>query len=227
MKRSWCRLQTAANPKQQALPAGQGPGLVPGSLAGVAVAPYDRSARRALSRAADNPGARMVTRVAILDDYQKVAERSADWSVLPKGVEVTFFHDHLDDPDRLVARLAPFEVIGIMRERTPFPGALLERLPNLRLPDHDRPAQRLDRRRRGAAPRRHGVRHQVVRTRHRRAGDGADPGAGARPFGRDRLDAGGRLAGRPRPRSAPVLRSAWSASAGSAAGSPGSARRSA
>ena len=74
----------------------------------------------------------MVTRVAILDDYQKVAERSADWSVLPKGVEVTFFHDHLDDPDRLVARLAPFEVIGIMRERTPFPGALLERLPNLR-----------------------------------------------------------------------------------------------
>ena len=75
----------------------------------------------------------MVTRVAILDDYQKVAERSADWSVLPKDVEVTFFHDHLDEPDRLVARLAPFAIVGIMRERTPFPGALLERLPSLRL----------------------------------------------------------------------------------------------
>lgn len=71
-------------------------------------------------------------RVAILDDYQKVAERSADWTVLP-DVEVTFFHDHLADPDALVARLEPFEIIGIMRERTPFPGTLLERLPHLRL----------------------------------------------------------------------------------------------
>ena len=42
----------------------------------------------------------MATRVAILDDYQKVAERSADWSALPDGVVVTFFHDHLDDVDR-------------------------------------------------------------------------------------------------------------------------------
>jgi phosphoglycerate dehydrogenase-like enzyme len=78
-------------------------------------------------------GACTVTRVAVLDDYQKVAERMADWTALPEGVEVTFFHDHLDDPDRLVARLTPFDVIGIMRERTPFPGTLLERLPHLRL----------------------------------------------------------------------------------------------
>src|SRR5262245_21876862 len=75
----------------------------------------------------------MTRRVAILDDYQKVAERLADWRALPDGVEVTFFHDHLEDGDRLVARLAPFEIIGLMRERTPFPAALLERLPNLRL----------------------------------------------------------------------------------------------
>ena len=74
-----------------------------------------------------------MTRVAILDDYQKVAKRSADWTALSADVEVTFFHDHLDEPDRLVARLAPFAIVGIMRERTPFPGALLERLPNLRL----------------------------------------------------------------------------------------------
>src|ERR671918_900672 len=75
----------------------------------------------------------MATQVAILDDYQKVAESSADWSTLPEDVEVTFFHDHLADPDRLAERLAPFAIVGIMRERTPFPGALLERLPNLRL----------------------------------------------------------------------------------------------
>ena len=72
-------------------------------------------------------------RVAILDDYQKVAASSADWTALPADVEVSFFHDHLDDPGALVARLEPFEIIGIMRERTPFPGALLERLKHLRL----------------------------------------------------------------------------------------------
>jgi phosphoglycerate dehydrogenase-like enzyme len=75
----------------------------------------------------------MTTQVAILDDYQKVAQSSADWTALPEDVEVTFFHDHLADPDRLVARLAPFAIVGIMRERTPFPASLLERLPNLRL----------------------------------------------------------------------------------------------
>ncbi|MGH6919420.1 MAG: D-2-hydroxyacid dehydrogenase family protein [Geminicoccaceae bacterium] len=74
-----------------------------------------------------------MTRVAILDDYQKVAASSADWTALPEGVEPTFFHDHLAELDRLALRLEPFEIIGIMRERTPFPGALLERLPNLRL----------------------------------------------------------------------------------------------
>ena len=74
-----------------------------------------------------------MTRVAILDDYQKVAASSADWTALPDGVEVTFFHDHVGDADQLVARLAPFEVIGAMRERTPFPASLLQRLPNLRL----------------------------------------------------------------------------------------------
>jgi phosphoglycerate dehydrogenase-like enzyme len=74
-----------------------------------------------------------MTRVAILDDYQNVAQAAADWSALPDEVEVSFFHDHLADPDQLVARLAPFEIIGIMRERTPFPGSLLERLPKLSL----------------------------------------------------------------------------------------------
>ncbi len=72
-------------------------------------------------------------KIAILDDYQNVARDFADWSRLPDGVEATFFRDTIADMDALVARLEPFEVIGAMRERTPFPRALIERLPNLRL----------------------------------------------------------------------------------------------
>ena len=68
-------------------------------------------------------------RVAILDDYQDVALRFADWS----GLDVTAFNDHLDDDDALVARLEPFEAVVAMRERTPFTAARLERLPRLRL----------------------------------------------------------------------------------------------
>ena len=72
-------------------------------------------------------------KIAILDDYQKVARDFADWSRLPGDARVSFFHDTLRDREALVARLAPFEIIGAMRERTPFPRALIERLPNLRL----------------------------------------------------------------------------------------------
>jgi phosphoglycerate dehydrogenase-like enzyme len=68
-------------------------------------------------------------RVAILDDYQDVALRFADWS----GLDVTAFNDHLDDDDALIARLEPFEAVVAMRERTPFPAARLERLPRLKL----------------------------------------------------------------------------------------------
>jgi phosphoglycerate dehydrogenase-like enzyme len=71
-------------------------------------------------------------RIAVLDDYQDAARRVADWQTLP-GCEVTAFRDHLADPAALAARLAPFEIIVAMRERTPFPKALLERLPALRL----------------------------------------------------------------------------------------------
>jgi len=74
-----------------------------------------------------------MTRVAILDDYQSVAERMADWATLPAGTKVEVFQDHLADLDALAARLADFEVVVAMRERTPFPRALLERLPRLKL----------------------------------------------------------------------------------------------
>jgi len=71
--------------------------------------------------------------VAILDDYQAVAQQMADWSQLPSGINVQFFHDHIANEDQLVERLKNFQVIMGMRERTPFPRSVLERLPELRL----------------------------------------------------------------------------------------------
>jgi phosphoglycerate dehydrogenase-like enzyme len=62
-----------------------------------------------------------------------VARSSADWSPLDAVAEVTFFHEHIADPDELVAALAGFTVVAGMRERTAFPAAVLRRLPDLRL----------------------------------------------------------------------------------------------
>ena len=73
-----------------------------------------------------------MTKIAVLDDYQGVALHSADWSAVQARAEVTVFRDHLADPDALVRRLLPFDAVCVMRERTPLPGAVLERLPNLR-----------------------------------------------------------------------------------------------
>jgi len=72
-------------------------------------------------------------KVAILDDYQRAALASADWSAVAQRAEVVAYEDHLDDADALVERLRDAEVIVAMRERTPFQRALIERLPNLRL----------------------------------------------------------------------------------------------
>jgi phosphoglycerate dehydrogenase-like enzyme len=72
-------------------------------------------------------------RCAVLDDYQGVALTAADWSPVWDAVEVDVFREHIDDEDALVAALQQHEVVVIMRERTPFPRAVLERLPNLRL----------------------------------------------------------------------------------------------
>ena len=72
-------------------------------------------------------------KVAILDDYQAVAANMADWSQLPRGTDVQFFHDHLADEDQLAERLKGFQVVMGMRERTPFPRSLLTRLPELQL----------------------------------------------------------------------------------------------
>lgn len=72
-------------------------------------------------------------RIAVLDDFQRVAAESADWSMVGPSAEVAFFHDHLGDENALVDRLHDFDAIVAMRERTPFPASLLARLPSLRL----------------------------------------------------------------------------------------------
>jgi len=71
--------------------------------------------------------------VALLDDYQGVALGMADWKNLPAGTEVTVFKDHLSDESAVAKRLADFDIVMALRERTPFPRSLLERLPKLKL----------------------------------------------------------------------------------------------
>ena len=71
-------------------------------------------------------------KVVVLDDYQRVAATLADWPS-DSGWSVEFEHDRLDDDDAVVGRLAGADAVVVMRERTPFPGVVLERLPRLRL----------------------------------------------------------------------------------------------
>lgn len=71
--------------------------------------------------------------IAILDDYQNAALRVADWSRLQKEHRIVSFRERLSDIDAAAKALADFEIVGIMRERTPFPRALFERLPKLKL----------------------------------------------------------------------------------------------
>ncbi|MEU1305320.1 D-2-hydroxyacid dehydrogenase family protein [Streptomyces shenzhenensis] len=75
----------------------------------------------------------MRLRCAVLDDFQGVAVESADWSVLADRVEVVPLREHLADEDALAAALADFDIVVTLRERVPFPGSLLARLPRLRL----------------------------------------------------------------------------------------------
>jgi len=71
-------------------------------------------------------------KLAIIDDYQSVSGRFADWKGIA-GVTVVPFRDHVADADELVARLSEFDAILRLRERTEFPRSILERLPRLKL----------------------------------------------------------------------------------------------
>ena len=74
-----------------------------------------------------------MTRIAVLDDWQGIAETSADWSKVSPHAELVFFRDAFADEDAAAAALGCFDAVVAMRERTPFPESLLARLPRLKL----------------------------------------------------------------------------------------------
>lgn len=73
------------------------------------------------------------TRIAVLDDWQGVARGSADWSGLEARGDVTFIAEAFADEDDAAAKLADFDIVLSMRERTPLPASLINRLPKLRM----------------------------------------------------------------------------------------------
>src|ERR1700722_20506406 len=74
----------------------------------------------------------MTLRVAVLDDYQRVALRLGDWTSLDDA-EVIAFDQHISDEEALVAALTDVDVVVAMRERTALPASVVERLPRLQL----------------------------------------------------------------------------------------------
>jgi D-3-phosphoglycerate dehydrogenase len=70
---------------------------------------------------------------AVLDDYQNVAMSMGDWSTLAGDIKIKVFNEHLGGAENVVKALADFEIVCAMRERTPFPRAVIEKLPKLKL----------------------------------------------------------------------------------------------
>jgi phosphoglycerate dehydrogenase-like enzyme len=75
----------------------------------------------------------MNLKCAILDDYQNVALTMADWEVVKEQVEVKVFREHFEKESEVVDALSDFDIIIIMRERTPFGASLISKLPKLKL----------------------------------------------------------------------------------------------
>src|SRR5260370_38531756 len=74
-----------------------------------------------------------MVRVAILDDYQNVALKLADWSSIAKKVEIEVFDKAFASQEETIKALQGFAVVVGMRERTPFPRKVIEALPDLKL----------------------------------------------------------------------------------------------
>jgi phosphoglycerate dehydrogenase-like enzyme len=72
-------------------------------------------------------------RCAVLDDYQHAALTAADWSPVMRDVEVRSIHHHFEDEEQLAGAIGDCQIVVIMRERTPFPASMFERLRHLQL----------------------------------------------------------------------------------------------
>ena len=75
----------------------------------------------------------MAVRCAILDDYQNVVLKVADWSKVKGDLDIKVFNEHLGGPDKVIAALQGFQIVVAMRERTGFPKAVIDALPDLKL----------------------------------------------------------------------------------------------
>ena len=71
--------------------------------------------------------------IAVLDDYLHLSQQVADWSKIAQSCDITVFDRPLAVPEEAAQVLAPFDIISLIRERMPVPGALIERLPNLKM----------------------------------------------------------------------------------------------
>tara|TARA_B100000161_G_C33549219_1_gene414554 strand:+ start:193 stop:1149 length:957 start_codon:yes stop_codon:yes gene_type:complete len=72
-------------------------------------------------------------KVAILDDYQNVTHHFANWETLSDKIELTVFNKYIGDDPYLSEKLFDFDVLCLMRERTPLPKELINKLPNIKL----------------------------------------------------------------------------------------------
>jgi phosphoglycerate dehydrogenase-like enzyme len=72
-------------------------------------------------------------KIAILDDFQGVALKMADWSAVVERAQIDVYTDHLAEADAGIKRLLPYDIVCVMRERTPLSRDIIERLPNLKL----------------------------------------------------------------------------------------------
>lgn len=71
-------------------------------------------------------------KVAILDDYQGVAEQLVDWSTFEDSCEIKVFNQPFENEDNAIENLKNFEALLIMRERTPMTKKLMDGCPKLR-----------------------------------------------------------------------------------------------
>ncbi|MEK4111177.1 phosphoglycerate dehydrogenase-like enzyme [Paenibacillus sp. DS2363] len=72
-------------------------------------------------------------RCAVLDDYQNVALTSADWGSLMDQVEIQTFNNYMGSEEKVIQELQDFDIVVLMRERTPFPEKVISQLPKLKL----------------------------------------------------------------------------------------------
>ena len=72
-------------------------------------------------------------KVAILDDYQNVTHKFADWSLLSAKIDLNIINEYIGNDNNLSEQLKDYDVLCLMRERTPLPKELINKLPNLKL----------------------------------------------------------------------------------------------